>query len=314
MVAAAILAAQAPASAVEGPTVAGPIGGTDIRSAILPPPGLYGGAFAGVAGTIDFVDANGDTVPIFKNAHLAKQIGAPFLYYVPDVKVFGGSIGFGGMVPGGNQCGHLFVREPSECKQGVGDPYAEIDWSRYFGTPRPSKYQGAYPILQGLNVLVGFGTVLPAGTYDDSDLLDRVLSIGTNIWDFAPALGMTYTTRPILAEGTEFSAKAYYNTYIENPATHYLTGDLINIDFAVSEHIGRFQIGATGFFATQIEDDELFGVPVPNLQAEALLLGPVINYDMPERGSSVRVKALRTVFAENTVTSWSVFFAWFKKF
>jgi hypothetical protein len=32
-----------PALAVEGPTVAGPIGGNDIRSAVLPPPGLYGG-------------------------------------------------------------------------------------------------------------------------------------------------------------------------------------------------------------------------------------------------------------------------------
>jgi hypothetical protein len=34
----------APCWAVEGATAAGPIGGRDIRSAILPPPGLYVGA------------------------------------------------------------------------------------------------------------------------------------------------------------------------------------------------------------------------------------------------------------------------------
>lgn len=127
---------------------------------------------------------------------------------------------------------------------------------------------------------------------------------------------MTYTTRPILAEGTEFSAKFYYNTYLENPHTHHHTGDLINIDFAVSEHIGRFQVGLAGFFATQIEDDELFGVPIPpdGLQAEGLPIGPVIAYDIPEHAMSMKLKALTSLYAINTVTSWNVVFGIFKKF
>ena len=41
-----IFAGCAPAFAVEGPTAAGPIGGTDIRSAVLPPPGLLAGFFS----------------------------------------------------------------------------------------------------------------------------------------------------------------------------------------------------------------------------------------------------------------------------
>lgn len=294
--------------------MAGPIGGTDIRSAIAPPPGLYGGVIGGAAGTLDFLDNEGDTNPLLRNAHLNKQLAGPFLYYVPDIKVLGGSIGFGGIVPGGNQCGHLFFGQDSECKQGVGDPYIEVDWSRYFGTPRPSKYEGAFPILQGLNLLFGFGTVIPAGSYDDSDILSRVLSIGTNIWDFAPSVAITYTTPPILAEGTEFSAKAYYNHYLENPATNYLTGDLVNIDFAISEHIGRFQVGVAGLYAWQLEDDELFEIPVPDVRLKALLLGPVVNYDIPESAASVRLKLLRTVFARSTVTSWNAILGFVKKF
>ena len=42
LLAAAVMAcAAAPLHAAEGTSIAGPIGGTDIRSALLPPPGLY---------------------------------------------------------------------------------------------------------------------------------------------------------------------------------------------------------------------------------------------------------------------------------
>ncbi len=305
-----------PALAVEGPTAAGPIGGTDVRSAMLPPPGLYGGVILLGASTLDFVDGNGETIPALRDAHLAKELAGPFLYYVPEVKVLGGSIGLGAIIPAGNQCGHLFVGDSDRCTLGVGDPYVEIDWSRSFGTLRPSKFSGAAPILQGLTILAGFGVVVPVGTYDASDPTEKALSIGNNIWDLAPTVAVTYTTPPILAEGTEVSAKFYWNNYVENSITHYLTGDLLDLDFAVSEHIGRFQVGVAGFYAVQVEDDKLFGIPIPpdGRRVEILELGPVVNYDMPEYSSSVKVKALGTLIAANTVTSWGVVFGWIKKF
>ena len=311
-----LLFACTPALAVEGPTAAGPIGGTDIRSAMLPPPGLYGGVILLGAGTLDFVDGHGDTIPALREAHLEKELAGPFLYYVPDIKVFGGSIGFGAIIPAGNQCGHLFIGDSNRCTVGVGDPYAEINWSRSFGTPRPSKYPGAYPILQGLTIMTGFGVVFPAGTYDSSDVTEQALSIGNNLWDFAPSVALTYTTPPLIAEGTEVSAKFYWNNYLENPATHYFTGDLLNLDFAVTEHIGKFQVGVAGFYAVQVEDDKQFGVPIApdGRRVEVLQLGPVLNYDMPEYSSSVKIKALSTLIAANTVTSWGVVFGWVKKF
>jgi hypothetical protein len=311
-----IFAANLPALAVEGPTAAGPIGGTDIRSAVLPPPGLYGGVILLGTEAIDFVDGNGNTIPALKEAHLVKELAGPFLYYVPNIKVLGGSVGFGAIVPLGKQCGHLFIGEPDDCTTGVGDPYAEIDWSRSFGKLRPSKYPGAYPILQGATILAGLGIVFPAGTYDASDPTQQALSIGNNIWDFAPTAGFTYTTRPIFAEGTEFTARFYWNNYIENPTTHYRTGDLLDFEFAVSERIGRFQVGVTGFYAWQIEDDESFGVPIPpdGRRTKVLELGPVLNFDMPQSNSSVKTKALFTVLAENTVRGWGVVLTWVKKF
>jgi hypothetical protein len=128
---------------------------------------------------------------------------------------------------------------------------------------RPSKYARAAPILEGLTILAGFGVVFPAGTYDASDPTQQALSIGNSTWDFAPTFGLTYTTPPILAEGTEISVRFFWNNYLENPTTHYSAGDLLDLEFALTERIGRFQVGAAGFYFWQPEDDELFGVVVP---------------------------------------------------
>lgn len=304
------------AYAVEGPAAAGPIGGTDVRSAMLPPPGLYGGVAVLAAGTLDFVDGNGKTIAPLRDAHLTKQFGAAFLYYVPKLDVMGGTIGFGGMLPGGNQCGHLFEGEDNGCTTAFGDPYLEFDWSKSFAKPRASAYSGAYPIMEGLTVMLALGVVVPVGQYDSTSLTDRARSIGTNIWDVSPAVAFTYTTRPILAEGTEFSGKLYWNNYWTNPDTDYRTGDLINLDFAITEHIGRFQIGVAGVYAKQVEDDKVDGASIPpdGRRGELLSLGGIVNYDMPECQTSVKIKAAKSVEVENTVDSWNVVLGVLKAF
>jgi hypothetical protein len=300
---AAFCGTSAPALAIEGSTLAGPIGGTDIRSAQLPPPGLYGGIAFLAAEAFDFVDAQGNTVPALRDIDLWRMRTGPFLVYVPDFQLFGGSIGLLGVVPNGVECGHLFAITPTRCIAGLGDPYVEIAWSRFFGTVRPSRYPGAFPIQEGLTLAAGFGVVIPVGRYDPFAANIQGVTIGNNIWDFAPNVAFTYMTRPIIAEGTEISAKLFWNNYLTNPATQYTTGTVLNLDFAVSERIGRFQIGAGGFYAFQIEDDKQFGIQVPpdGRRGETLQVGPIISYDMPELAATIKFKALTTVFSENAV-------------
>ncbi len=43
-------------------------------------------------------------------------------------------------------------------------------------------------------------------------------------------------------------------------------------------------------------------------------LGPVVVYDMPEFGAAIKIKALKTVIAENTVHAQALLFGVFKKF
>jgi hypothetical protein len=164
---AAVLAcAASPGFAIEGSSAAGPIGGTDIRSALLPAPGLYGGAIVLGASAFDFVDGSGNTIPALSIAHLRKRFVGPFLIYVPDFQVFGGYVGIAGIAPYGEMCGRLFENTGSRCLVGFGDPYVEVAWSRSFGKQRPSKYPDAFPILEGLTIMAGFGVVLPWGKYD----------------------------------------------------------------------------------------------------------------------------------------------------
>ena len=316
LAAAAICAVCAPALAVEGPSAAGPIGGTDIRSAQLPPPGVYGGLILVGADAYSFVDGTGRTPPELATARLRTKLNGPFLLYVPNIKVLGGSIGLAGVIPSGEKCGHLFANDSDSCKLAFGDPYVELDWSRSFGKVRPSKFPGALPILEGLTILAGFGVLLPLGQYDAADLTTQAISGGGNIWDFAPTVAATYTTRPILVEGTEFSAKLFWNNYRKNPDTDYSSGSVINVDFAITERIGRFQVGLAGIYANQISDDKVSGVKVPpdGRRTEFLDLGGIVNYDMPEHSAAVWVKGLSTVLATNSVRVNTLVLGWASKF
>ncbi len=316
LLAAALSCAATSCFAIEGSSAAGPIGGTDIRSALLPAPGLYGGVIPFAATAFDFVDGSGNTIPELSTASLSKRLVGPFLIYVPDIQVFGGSIGIAGIVPYGETCGHLFANNTTRrCMVGFGDPYVEVSWSRSFGRQRPSRYPGAFPILEGLTIMAGFGVVLPWGKYDAQEHQNQGLSVGNNIWDFAPTVAFTYTTPPILAEGTEVSAKLYWNNYLTNPDTQYKTGTLLNVDFAVSERIGRFQFGLAGIYAVQVEDDTLNGIPIPpdGRRTEVLSLGGVLSIDLPEYISSVKIKALTTALARNSVWTSGVAVGWIKK-
>jgi hypothetical protein len=304
-----------PSFAVEGTTAAGPIGGTDIRSAMLPPPGLYGGIVGLVSPVKEVHDGRGQPVPGLDAVDLIARMTGPFFVYVPDVKLFDGSIGLIGVFPAGQLCGQLVSAVPSRCRSGFGDPYFELAWSRSFGRARPSRDPGAFPIMEGVTVGLGVGVVVPVGQYDAQTQAANGITVGNNTWDVAPSVAVTYTTPPLFVEGTEFSAKLYWNNYWTNPETHYQTGSLLNVDFAITEHIGRFQVGPTGFYAFQVADDRQFGVMVPpdGRRIEFLNLGGIINCDLAEIGAVVRIKALTTVVSQNAVVSKALIVGFIKK-
>lgn len=302
-----------PCWAAEGSTVAGPIGGTDIRSAFLPRPGLYGAAVSSRAIAYQLRDGAGNPRAGLDAVDLKSISGGLVFLYVPDVQLFGGSIGFLGVVGAGHICGQIVSTRPERCRGGIGDVYVETSWSRFFGFTRPSHDKTAYPIREGLAVGAGLGAVLPVGPYNAAIQASNGVTVGSNTLDIAPSVAFTYTTPRLIAEGTEFSAKMYMNNYSRNPDTNYKSGSNINTDFAVSEHIGRWQVGVAGYYLHQIADDRRAGVRVApdGRRAEVLSLGPLVAYDIPELAATVKFKVRSSVFAYNTamVTTFVLGFA-----
>jgi hypothetical protein len=266
-----------PAWAAEGFITAGPVGGSDIRTALLPPPGLYGALFGAYTTYNEVDDGSGHPVAGLDAVHLDAVTGGAALFYSPDVQILGGSIGLWGLANVAQDCGQAVSAFPSRCISGLADPYVEANWGRFFGHLRPSREPGAFPIAEGLAIDVGLGAVLPVGRYDPNIRATNGITVGNNTLDIAPSVAFTFTTPPLLAEGTEFSAKIYYNEYRTNPATHYHSGSLIDVDFALTEHIGRFQIGPAGTYLDQVANDKINGVTVgpDGNKIKVLVLGPV---------------------------------------
>jgi hypothetical protein len=219
------------------------------------------------------------------------------------------------VLPYGAECGRFLASQSWACAWGAADPYVEIGWFRYFGTPRPSRVAGSFPILEGLAISAGIGAVFPVGQYNVRQVTQQGIGMGNNIFDIAPSLAITYTTPPLFAEATELSAKLYWNKYRINSATQYQTADLVSVDFAVTERYGRFQLGLAGTYAFQFEGDKQFGVTVPpdGHRSEVLLLGGIFVYDMPEYAMSMKIKAVTSVIAANAVQSQDLTIAFIKK-
>ena len=309
------LTCSEPLWAAEGTTAAGPIGGNDIRSAILPPPGLYGGV-VGLYSTVGRInDGTGNPAPGLDAVNLNAEIAGAFFLYVPNVKVLDGSVAVYGLVNGGQECGQVVSVVPRRCVGGLGDPYVEADWSRVFGQVKPPTVAGAFPIIQGLVVDLGVGVVLPVGSYNQQTQAMNGITIGNNIWDIAPTAAVTYTTQPWLADGTEFSAKLYLDNYAENPLTHYQASSLLDVDFAITEHVGRFQIGPAGLYAFQTGPDVQNGVVVPpdGRRFDYFALGGVVDYDMAEYNAAIKLKVVTTLHAEDAPMSTAVVIGFAKK-
>lgn len=291
LVSALLLAGTARAS--EGGFVAGPVGGADIRAALLPPPGTYllGLAFLGRAE--DFRDNDGNRAP------LSLEGGSGGLYlglgHVLEAEVFGGRVGALFFAGYARACLRVVELARSQCQNGFTDSVAEVFWSRRiagfdFGGPAPNDPRRNW-IPYGLTVAAGFGTVLPTGRYDRTD----IAPLGLNTLAIVPSVAATWVSPPWLADGTELSVRAYYVTFGRNAATDYQAGDMAVLDWAVSERIGRLQVGPAGSFARQLEPDQQGGLRGPTTEVTAL--GAVVALDIPEAGMFLSLKVLSDVGA-----------------
>ncbi|WP_018897943.1 transporter [Rhizobium sp. 2MFCol3.1] len=285
----------------EAITPAGPVGGTDIRSALLPPPGTYGG-FVGVGpAQLDGLYAPDGFMP----GDGTMSLGGGGLLHVWDTQIFGGSVAsslFGGYT---RVCFGL-QGLPEQCAKGFVDVYSDIfAWSRFFAdedfATQPAREGG--PIPYGTALLVGLGTTLPIGTYKNAGGLNT----GTNFFAISPNIGITHTMQSILGpafgEATEFSARLFYSYFTENDATQYQTGSVLSMDYALTQRAGNWQFGLAGSSFVQLGDDKVNGVALDSrgTHAAQVNLGPLLSYDfmVNDHAFNITGKWLFSVYGEN---------------
>jgi hypothetical protein len=286
-----------PATASEGGYVAGPLGGSDLRAALAPPPGTYL-LFMPLAGNVvDLRDRDGNKSPLgFSGSTVGAGAG---LYHVFEDTVAGGRIGLGITGAAARICVRVAALNRSECQTDFADTYIEAFWSRpigELGVPGPAADDPRRQYIPyGLTLGISLGAVLPTGAYSPENLA----AIGLNTRVLVPSVAATWISPPWLADGTEFSARIFYNIHDRNDSTGYQAGDMVVVDWALTERIGRFQLGPAGTYANQVRDDRQNG---QNLgRTEVVSVGGVIATGLPEFGMFIAFKALTDVEAQYRV-------------
>lgn len=286
--------------AAEAIRPAGPIGGTDIQQALLPPPGFYAAAVVAPVDLFSFSTPSGS----FPASGHSVDAGIGLLW-VYGVQVFGGSLASSVSLAYGHSCFQL-QGQPEFCsKGGLDDTYADVlVWSRFFPSEEFASDGNAFArIPYGLAVQIGLGVVFPTGTYD----VHRPLNNSANFYDIAPNIALTYNLHSLLGEklgdATELSMRVWLNNYTENHETHYQSGRLFNVDFSITQRLSHWQYGLWGTAFKQIQDDVVSGVSVPNggARAHGVAIGPVISYSFVEgsRPWNVTLKGLYAISAMN---------------
>lgn len=297
------LACSPAAIAAEGAVYGGPQGGTDIQNAYTPPiSGLYGEVLGIGINSGELDGDSGGKIPIRVNVDAA--IAGVGLFYVYPFQVAGGALDTAALQAGGYD--QAAIANRTGYKSGLDGTFVEfLGWSRYigplFGEGASPKHPFPHRLPYGLVVKLSYSMIFPDGTYKPS----YVISPGANNFFFIPNIALTYLTPPnAIGDGIEFDSHLFADFASRNPETNYYTGTVIDDDFAVADRLGKWEFGLAGFYAQQITHDHVGGAVVfPN--GDRLLavgLGPVASYTFPKLGSELKVKFLRNLYQQNSLS------------
>lgn len=311
------LISAVPAAATEGGVFGGPIGGSDIRSAYLPPiAGLYGTAIFLASTARSYQDQFGNAAGS-NPAYFTGIIEGGALLYVYPINPLGFTIAssFQGNYQEISQslspAPHVHLQGNTS---GFGDSYVDFLYA--------SKYLGLFGAQPGANSKLHYGLTfgagiaaeIPIGTYN----VQNFVNAGKNTFITIPNIAFTYLTGPNLSlgEGTEISGRLFYEASSQNPTSLYHSGNIIDVDFALTERWSNYQFGIAGAYAKQLNADlsATGGIVAPNGDLyKKLILGPVFAWDIPEIHSTFKVKATFGIHNENTYLNNTIVFTLSRK-
>jgi hypothetical protein len=113
----------------------------------------------------------------------------------------------------------------------------------------------------------------PTGEYNKRDLANT----GLNHWAVMPRLAATYFNPKT---GWEVSGAAIYSVNSENTATDYTTGNILNLDSAITKNFGPLGLGAVAYAMIQTTPDSGSGARLGAFESEVYGAGPIVTYTL----------------------------------
>jgi hypothetical protein len=275
-------------------------GYTDVLGGVLPPvPGLYVRDDAyHYEGSADRVIFNGRVNLEVDETYLADVLA---ISYVTPFKILGGTYAVA-MIPSFVQMkvkvtagipaitipvGPFDLRVPARDITALGNELAQGDTA--FSPLILGWHSGNFWWNYGL---FGFA---PTGEYDKSSLANTSL----HHWALMQRVAGTYFNPKT---GFEITGAAVYSVNWENPTTDYETGNILNLEGAVTQNFGALGVGAVGYAMIQTTPDSGAGARLGSFESKVYGAGPIVTYTLGEGISALTLiaKWYAEFGAENT--------------
>lgn len=266
--AAALVAAVAPAQATENGAPITPIGVFDFGAGMLPPPTEVGaiGLRAASARATQTRDNNSDRAPV--EPDLAVNAYSVVFIKMTNTMFGGARYGWGAILPYLDMSLDLRVPTPA-------GPLALSGRNRAIGDVMLMPVMLQWTPAPGLFTNFQLSVQAPTGSYNKT----RLINAGTNHWTLAPSIAVT----SISQGGFELSTNIQLNINSRNKDTDYRSGIEYQHEFAVGQHIGPWTAGVGGYFYQQLTDDSAPGLLNGN-RSRVAALGPAVSFFDPASG------------------------------
>ncbi len=248
-------------------------GYSDIFAGILPPvPGFYvrNDAYH-YQGQADATVFDGKIQVGIEEKYMADIFA---LTYVTNIKILGGTYAFAVAPSVVNMDINVGVEIPR-----FRGPFGRRTFGPFefaFGDSTTAQGDTAFaPLILGWNAgnfywnfaLFGFA---PTGEYD----VDQLANTSLHHWAVMPRLAGTYFNP---ATGFEISGAAVYSVSWENPTTDYETGNILNLEGAITKNFGPLGIGAVAYAMIQTTGDSGPGARLGTFESRVYGVGPIVS-------------------------------------
>lgn len=132
--------------------------------------------------------------------------------------------------------------------------------------------------------------IIPIGSYSKN----RALNISNNRYSIQPIVALRYES----PQGFELGIEPRLSYNFKNDETDYKTGTEYFIEYMAAYKHGSWKAGVSGYYADQLEEDELNGKKLKDSKTKGFGVGPTLQYQFPNH-SIVIASWQKDIVAEN---------------